>query len=78
MKQTKWLSDFSCLSEYTRLYPNADMVNGSVSETVLHEASQRVGQMKTAIKDFSVELHTTQPSLLNHGPHLIISAWFAQ
>ena len=21
MKQTKWLSEFSCLSEYTRLYP---------------------------------------------------------
>ena len=22
MKQTRWLSEFSCLSEYTRLYPN--------------------------------------------------------
>ena len=21
MKQTRWLSEFSCLSEYTRLYP---------------------------------------------------------
>ena len=22
MKQTRWLSEFSCLSEYTRIYPN--------------------------------------------------------
>ena len=23
MKQTRWLSEFSCLSEYTRLYPSS-------------------------------------------------------
>ena len=26
MKQAKWLSEFSCLSEYTRLYPNVPFV----------------------------------------------------
>ena len=47
MKQTKWLSEFSCLSDYTRLYPswlykcnflpiygNVSEFGGIVSETI--------------------------------------------
>ena len=29
MKQTRWLSEFSCLSEYTRLYPRTDVSSGT-------------------------------------------------
>ena len=32
MKQTRSLSEFSCLSEYTRLYPNAPMTFAIVFE----------------------------------------------
>ena len=37
MKQTKWLSEFSCLSEYTRLYPTLHWIllqNQSVTRSM--------------------------------------------
>ena len=41
MKQTRWLSEFSCLTEYTRLYPTVSGSLATISFGVLHEDTHR-------------------------------------
>ena len=43
MKQTKWLSEFTCPSEYTRFYPNAWL-------------SYQIDQEKKDLQQFSLNL----------------------